>query len=254
MADVAISALCDTGPYRVLEDKFPEITLGDIAATKLSEDAFVDLVEDKKDRMLMRMFFREKVKPLLQADPFQRAEGKFADPTLLDLSRSKVISKRFARFTHLTDEIPTAELAARFKGKDLAYVQRIDLSSNDLLDEDMPIIVDFIKSALPNCANVDLSNNRFHGYDPTLQAALYKSLTELLRQEKIQFVDICGNALASVDGAPFFKRLSESPKLFSKLIWIPMLWVEAGRWKSVVPDSPHGLHERIIDAHRGFYK
>jgi hypothetical protein len=47
----------------------------------------------------------------------------------------------------------------------------------------------------------------------------------------VQYVNVTGNPLASVDREDLWEKLDSKQQL-SKLIWIPWGWLPAGNWKS----------------------
>jgi hypothetical protein len=163
----------------------------------------------------------------------------------VDLSES-ILSSAYEKVARSS---PTPGISKSFnelmKMKDA--ITSLNLSCNNLLDVDLPIIANFVTQC-PNCSIVDVSLNRFYGNDEKRRLIVDEARGTLLRQPAIKVVDICFNPVASVDRADLFHRLSR--EALAKLIWVPKIWLSAGRWKDMLPEANVELVE---ETHNKFY-
>lgn len=119
------------------------------------------------------------------------------------------------------------------------------LSFNNLLDTDLPPLAELTRKISP--AEVNLSHNRIHGYNEHVRSMVDKSLKEIL-QHTSNYVNICGNPIASADRVDFFRSLTKDQ--LGKLIWIPEAWLYPGHWKAMIDAA---LHPDIQKTHEMYY-
>ena len=96
---------------------------------------------------------------------------------------------------------------------------------------------------LPLCKYVDLSFNRYDRESWSL-------IKQILKTNNIQYINICGNPIASLSSRRELSNLEENQ--LKKLIWIFSNWVESGNWKNCLENFKN--HELIEITHSEFYK
>jgi len=156
------------------------------------------------------------------------------DKTKLNLS-GRVFSKVY-KGKVLTRLIPADELVSKLKTLkevDFSTVTEVDLTRNQLNDDDLPHIYE-LATLLPKCAVIDISHNRFHGLQDGDCFVADKALFNLLELKQIKLVVIIGNALATRDREDLFKKLEANTELLAKLVWIPKVWLSHEGWKALV--------------------
>ena len=67
--------------------------------------------------------------------------------------------------------------------------------------------------------------------------------------QRVKFVDLVDNPLASVGRRDFYNKLESSE--LEKLVWIPSNWVDGMGWTVMIDDK--GKHEMIKLAHTRYY-
>jgi len=225
------------------------------------EEALVADVK-QKDKLLMRVFYAQKLQPLLDApDPFgsEHSPGLLKSPSdsietvngCLNL-RDRLISSKFKESTKGLPEylIVTDSLPDKIKSLDKAQIKILDLSRNNLTDEDFESIY-HVATELPNCEEVDLSVNR-------IQGRAREWLLKILRVGHVKWVNVVMNALASVECKDFFQQLKKREKdesgkeIFTKLIWIPDNWLKGAGWRTIIDDKR--FEEDIFAVHNEYYK
>jgi len=235
-----------TGKYEKLFPAFPsEVTLGDIVG--LEEEELLSSIDANK--LLLRLFYREYVRPLQTPNPFFGMQYSASNnqpmvmAAVLDL-KERVISDRFSSVNKRL--IPSSQLETtmtlQYGKTTLDQIEFVDLSNNNLLDSDLPFIERFVTNCLPNCTILRLSGNRIVGDAQSIAA-----LKVLLSQPSISYVDITGNALAALSQIEFFTQLQPH---FNKLIWIPKRWLEHTSWHAMVASADVTT---VVDAHEAFF-
>eukprot|EP00047_Mylnosiga_fluctuans_P018107 m.67029 g.67029 ORF g.67029 m.67029 type:complete len:160 (+) comp7439_c0_seq4:130-609(+) len=143
----SVKSLC-TQRFKDLSVYFPpEITISDLL--RVSEPEALEDVE-RKDRLLMRLFWRIFVEPVRSAvqDPFAKSALLTAGDDVLNLCEllSAVLLKTFQ-----PDKLPTDRLSDVLKTTNKATIKYADLSCNSLLDDDLQHLAaaSEAKSALP---------------------------------------------------------------------------------------------------------
>jgi len=239
-----------TGRYQPLSEYFKGYSKADLE--KLDEEDFLEIAKPEH-RILMKLFIRNLQSSWFPTDPFDSVSSPrlpseniaVTEDGVLNL-KHEVVSKMFKN-----DRLPfisITSLSSKFKNDRMA-IKNLDLSDCNLVDQDLPIIADFVLS-LPNCEILNLSYNRFHGMrDGPERIRMDKALEDILVHKKLRFLDVTGNPLASVDRKDLFKKLTN--KQLTKLIWIPFSWLEGKGWQSLVADKQ--AQEVVLTTHRTYY-
>jgi hypothetical protein len=201
-----------------------------------------DIMEatEPKDRLLMQLFIKEHLEPHLnQPNPFAGESAQFTTKSAwnhetgcLDL-RGRVAPVMYCGLGG-SARCSSRELAQLLQQLNVPpeAVRILDLSENFLGDFDAPYILEFLKT-LPNCKYVNLSNNRLHGFFAESREAVDKALLGILQHSSVEFVNILGNPLASIDRKDLYEKIAEDEeqrKLLRKLIFIPLRWLASNNW------------------------
>jgi hypothetical protein len=246
-------AKLDSGKYKVLAIYFPSLYLEDLATLK--EDDLLEIIKPTEKLLMRNLIKLHLFKHLEQPNPFHSMH--LIPPIPLEKSRKKItkenvnsleLKKRVCskQFKGLTTYIATDELADVLDKNIFGSILYVDLSSNNLFDIDLPEIAKFV-ALLPNCKLLDISFNRFEGIRATCEE-LETSIIAILNLKNMQFLDICGNSIASIEKKDFFYNLS--PEHLEKLIWIPKNWLQGDGWKMVVPEEVWRLVQKV---HGSYY-
>ena len=232
--DTSVASLCK-GRFIRLQCYFEDIVVKDLP---MFEEEFFERHADKTDRALMHLFVVTLLQPLLKDNIPPPSMGKIswneivvdevADMpiTMLVVNCQERLLSSFVNTT-VTGRIGVQTLPlvlfssvprlVKFK-KDIV----INLSDNDLLDVDLPYIVEIgakISSENPDYSVqkiiFNLSHNRLFYADD--------AILSLLRQPCTKRVDITFNALASISRRDFFQSLNPVDKehVETKLVFIP---------------------------------
>jgi hypothetical protein len=117
----------------------------------------------------------------------------------------------------------------------------LDVSRNNLTDEDGHHITKLVTDMLTECAFVDLSVNRFQCKDT-------EWLLGIQKLDRVTTVDITLNSIASEDCRMLLKNADNSLK---KLIFVPEYWLAGDNWRVNVGDSNE--EEEITSVHMNYY-
>jgi hypothetical protein len=222
------------GRFVHLQRYFKGLTLDDLPA--LSPEDLVDAA-DSQDKLLMRVFAKHLGSRLGQLDPFVPPTMPFAQPKkkettrkTLELANGQVLSHAF-KSLRVVGKTPMDEVATKFE-QQMKEVEIVDLSANNLLDDDLPIVVALVERC-PRIQEIDLSNNRFHGYSKDTQPIVDKAIQALLSRSPPTSVNISGNPLATIDRKDLFASFSSTE--LSRLIWIPEPWLKGSGWNNMIP-------------------
>lgn len=128
------------------------------------------------------------------------------------------------------------------------FVVTLDVSFNELMNEDMPFIISLVKEL--ECPVVKLRFNRLgvnasgHNYD-----LVNLAIQELLEHSFTRFIDISGNNMVDINNKPFFQNLTE--KQLSKLIFVHRPWLSSLTWRTLIENpQKEGI---VFAAHRFYY-
>jgi hypothetical protein len=146
--------------------------------------------------------------------------------------------------TSMRDVAHTVGTMCDQSGVPKGYVFSLAISANTLTDADLPFVLDTV-TQLPQCKEVDLSNNRIGmagGSDTS-------SLLRLLDVPHAIFVNITLNPLVAITNFRFFHALSRDH--FKKLIFLTDEWLRMDVWQELVPESHHHLVE---ETHGNYFK
>ena len=137
----------------------------------------------------------------------------------------------------------------------LSAIEVVKMRHNLLEDEDMRYVTAFVeslaRSSLKQQLRVDLSSNRFHGYNMEIREKFDSALCQLLSLDKVVFVIVCHNMLLSSDRKDFFTTVPM--EILSKIIWVPRLWLKRDLWKSLVSGRPATDVADIKAIHEQYY-
>jgi len=231
--------------FTSLQKYFAEIELDDLG--DFSEDELVQLAEPK-DRVRMKIFIKQYLTPFLARDnPYKLHDiptpsAKSSNPSSPRVGdfQGRLISAEFAKAFTDTERISVEDLKKYLS--DTNNLQRLDLSRNNLLDSDLPIIARCIPAS---CAEIDLSYNRFGVSNPEMAT---KAIIDILGHTNLKFLDITVNPIASVDHREFFMKLENQ---FERLIFIPKQWIAGKSWFIMVPGD---WQELVRRTHTEYYK
>lgn len=198
-------------------------------------------------KMLDIMEFLYYLKEALRKKEADHEAAKFEalvnpSPTLLNVRR-RVISKAFKA---LNPKIPA--IREFFHQQDqrmtLLVVRTIEMDRSELTDYDMEDILYVIKtyfdpSRFDGKLVINLSSNKFgdsFAKNQIVYEAFCACLRELLALPQVEFVDISGNPLISLEHKAFFKTFRESDEAtFLKMIWVDAYRsLETGEWKRLI--------------------
>jgi len=234
-----------------LGNYFQNLTVGDLSLF-YAED--LEQMAAPGDKPLMRVCVDDVLGPYLkQTNPFEAKKQLIPvwpqpkasiDPKTLNLT-GLVMPLAFASaapsFAKKTvKEYYTSE-------KEGVFYDVVNFSGNHLLDDDLPEIAKAISKWNPKIVN--LSNNRFHGYDMRYRKEVDKALQDILAVSSVKYVDITANPLASVDRKDLFNLLNKEQ--LKKLIWIPKNWINGGNWKVMIDNK--SFHPEIEKTHKEYY-
>jgi hypothetical protein len=244
-----------TGPYEGLAKYFRGFRVS--ALLEFDEEELANMVSPE-DKFRVRQFARTQLSAAggKGEDPFQEEGGlvqRVGQDVVLALQR-KVVPCAFKNMR--PDLLNMDTLLEKWKDKPnvLASVTLVDLSCNNLLDGDLPKIAEFIQQISSKAFRLCLSSNRLYGRDAAGEpiAEVDEAIVRMLLMEKVLFLDILHNPLASVDRKDLFQRLAQShTAVFRKLIWVPNSWLEGSSWKTMLPEK---FDCRLVyDAHRRYF-
>jgi len=220
------------------EDILEEIPAEDRLLTKIFIKRYLErFFCSKKDRDPFAFPRPEKaMKPMEEQLPSIHA--------IWDLS-GKVLPKKLMNLWEQgkTKLIPIVHLPA-MAAKEAENVRVLDLASSNLLDDDLPFIVEAV-TILHKCEKVILTANRFHG---NRDKEADECLRKLLALDHVRFVDIKRSPMASNDRRGLFENLTEEE--YKKLIFIPRQWVQPLNWFGQVPDICRMV---VYQTHEEFY-
>ena len=249
-----LQVLLEDKKWDLIRSQFDGWTLSDIR--KFTEAELLELVEPPL-RLRTSLFIRTYLTPYLRdaVDP-HASEINIMPPaeitnTCLHL-RTKVCSSKFANFD--VPGIPAERLtvwAYSVPSSDRMLIRSIDLSHNNLFDEDLPLISGLLE-LFPNCNVVDLTRNNIYGRPSIsgIEWGVDKVIIQLL--EKKITVILTYNPMGTIDRKDFFKVIeNESPSLLEHLIWIPEGWLGASGWRSLV--TKETAQEIVLKTHEAFY-
>lgn len=261
MASVVIEKC--VGRFDVLKDYFSGIHVEDLP--KFPPSYFENLAKDQH-KPLMYLFMqqlRSEIQPLEVHRPIDISCKwcNLGTPFLcIDLHGGKVASCMYepslSRVSTpdcnviLRHRLTTFLRSISSKPVDLAL---LDLSFNDLLDADMPFIVDIISVVVAACRGcrvaVSLNHNGLYYPDNTIRL--------LLRLPEVCFLDVQFNAFASNGRRDFFSELQsvELEHVSKKLIFIPKNWlpkeVESEPAKRLFPAEVNA--GQALTTHQSYY-
>ena len=219
--------------FSSLKVYFDRVTIDDL--NNFSES---DLLETtaKEDRMLMKRFIQQTdIGSFLKKSPFDsnvsppntNAEPFDVERGMLNL-RARMISYRMAPYGQ--GRISTSALRALLMHySSLGHIKSIDMSWNNLLDDDLSVIAEALLEVQATCEVINLASNRFHG---VVSDVALIALSKILSLPKLRYLDITGNALATVDQLTFFHACSKEE--FSRLIFIPSNFLKGSAWHIMV--------------------
>lgn len=162
----------------------------------------------------------------------------------MDLRR-QVVSKKLKELTQSRPNISTLEVIARDRVGSNDHFSLIDLSYNQLFDEDLADLLFLIEKLPSDPLTLDISHNRFLGKDSSFDEQFLK----LLSNDKIRHLNVVGNGFASTNKVDLFNRFSKD--LFSKLIFIPEPWLGGTGWYVLVPED---LRDFVLECHQSFFR
>lgn len=144
--------------------------------------------------------------------------------------------------TECLDEILQMPIASQ--------IDAIDLSENYILDAGIKKMREKIwerEDVLPNLTELNLSFNR-------ITAKSLEEFLPLLKREKFSYLNLVGNAAASIDAEPFFSEIES--EYLKKMIIIPSFWIESDNWQVLFKnrtDLHRGIIAEIIAKHKEYY-
>jgi hypothetical protein len=267
MVDKVIAALPEVltdhlsaGKYNRLLKYFADISADDLKMMTKAE--LVDACAPE-DRLLMLSFIKTVLSVFLATDdPFDPEEAPIffvssatdpkrpfvSDSGALDLE-ARVLSSELSKVAATAGKFTIQEAFTQISPQIRKSIKSIRLGCNNLLDSDLPIVAEFV-STCTNCTFVDLSTNRFSGYDlktrPQVDAAL-KSIID-----SVGTVVAVYNTITSIDRADFINSLTAQQ--LGRFIWIPRNWLSAMSWKKMISPEKMQLIDNILDTHVNYYK
>ena len=204
--------------YDKLKPYFEDITVGDISI--ISRDIFIrDLPH--KVRLLGEKFADENLR-----DVFENRRILMKPHTLdyCKIFKSTV----YAKFS-VSDKLSFDVFGEKFE-KDLnEEIKIVDLTKNNLFDEDIPIIVHNI-AHLGSTFSLDikLSDNKLTN--------IY-ALDELFACAAVNRVIIEVNQLDINHLVSWFNDKDRNGRWFQKLIWMPIMWIRLNGWTNIITDE-----------------
>lgn len=213
-----------TEKFSPLKPYFESIETKDLP--DFTVDEFISFAKPKH-KALMKLFiirsidkFLDLHNPFPLPKPSQQEQQKSG---IFDY-HSQLAPKVFANSAYLQGKATVADIIKSISNGAV----EVDLSNNNLTDEDVPAIVLLTETCTPKTVNI--SSNRIHGVADT-QNMTEEAIMKIL--EVVQFLNITWNPFASTDKKDFFARLKQQQ--LERLVWIPEAWVSAGHWKALIP-------------------
>eukprot|EP00300_Choanocystis_sp_HF-7_P034218 c46822_g1_i1.p1 GENE.c46822_g1_i1~~c46822_g1_i1.p1 ORF type:complete len:248 (+),score=51.35 c46822_g1_i1:61-804(+) len=234
-------------PYESLSGYFEKLT--EDGLRRIPESVLLTAA-NQEDRIMMQMFIIERLRGHL-ANPF-RPKAKIDQPSNALNFDGQLVPQVMKGFE--TNKTGIWELPAQLVNEK-GPVAGLSLRANNLLDDDVPCILEAVQACLPKSVPdgmwVDLSSNRISGYDSKAREKVDSALQALLAFPQVTFVNLCANPIASVSRADFFYELQD--ELLLKLIWVPSSMLYSGNWTVLVPTRSDETRSKIIAAHKKFY-
>jgi len=154
------------------------------------------------------------------------------------------------------NRITIEDLTKKLANKKILF-ERVNFSYNNLTDNAIKPLTDLMLTIQKNSeiCMINLSFNRF-------TSIIWSDLKPVLGNQYLQFLDITGNPLSSIDSKDFFFDLinSGSKKLLYKIIFVYEHWLEGKNWVNcLVKDSKvlTALEAEIIAnveySHKNYY-
>ena len=240
--------------FKPLAKYFKDILLEDIE--DMTED---DLLSDisSHHRILMRAFINKHLQSEFQQrgrrpvpsqwKNEQQSEEDEQDPSTLDF-KARLLSNAFRDFNICGKDLVSEIFEKHPEIKsNVSQIDRIDFSSNNLVDGDLEDVYKFI-TQFPYIKEFNLSFNRFFGARFDIQEKVDATIKDIIEHVD-GIVIIVGNPLASAERPKFFAELKEEH--YAKLIFIPENWFSGEHWRNIVP-SQH--HSKVQELHRAFYQ
>eukprot|EP01091_Cochliopodium_minus_P015363 TRINITY_DN5447_c0_g1_i2.p1 TRINITY_DN5447_c0_g1~~TRINITY_DN5447_c0_g1_i2.p1 ORF type:complete len:209 (-),score=44.83 TRINITY_DN5447_c0_g1_i2:16-642(-) len=120
----------------------------------------------------------------------------------------------------------------------------LNLTGNNLSNrQNLKLFIDEILPLIPICKYINL---KFNKYDNEC----WDVLIDLLKMDRIEFLNVSGNLLANISSKKEFSELDIN--LHKKLIWIFDHWLSSETWKNCLD---HDRYNSVINStHLNFYK
>lgn len=267
--DPIIKSLLDKEPFRPLIALFNGPLRGFSSEQLLSvdHDIIVGVTKSGKLRAMLSIFLKDlekerAIKEQCLLVELQDKVQKERNTWCLNLrgrvwssimkGQSVLSGNRRWSIRDLSDALTLAEQDEKKLQQEPAYLI-IDLSENSLLDVDMELVHTFVISYVGHINEsfkdtrfvVDLSYNRFH------EDVCDKWLEELLKHEKIVYVNLCANPIVSIVRKDLFEKFfkKDERQWALKLIFIPYHWLISKGWHRLVSNS-----EKVLEAHELYYE
>jgi hypothetical protein len=243
-ADDTFAALREYGVHSIKDDEF----------AKFFEDELMSVV-NPKHRLLMKLLILRHLHKLLAAPSIPGAALGDAEELVVSkaapvIGLSILAGKMFSSCvpdSMAPEKIPMRGLA-KVVSPHSGQIRVLDLSRNQLIDEDLKFVLDAFRDELPVCSQVDLSQNHISG---NKGFSTVSTLGALANIASLQFIVLHGNPFASIDMKAFFQSAAYSETaLLAKLIWIPQKWVTANNWFALVDKA---RVSDVLAAHIKYY-
>ncbi|KJE89826.1 hypothetical protein CAOG_01247 [Capsaspora owczarzaki ATCC 30864] len=172
---------------------------------------------------------------------------------VLALKDGAVVSTCYGK-SKFSDALTTMDglktyLQDRLGDLSLLQVTTLDLSGNELLNEDLPYVCDVVNAL--QCPVVKLRSNRFGMGQPSTELnSPVHYLASMAASAYVRFVDIVGNYVVGVEWAPAYQRFA-NPTTWHKLVYIPLVWLKGHDWTK--PDICGQYVTAAKDCHEDFY-
>lgn len=130
----------------------------------------------------------------------------------------------------------------------------VDLSANNLLSGDLPLVYDFLKFLNPYLQHgsiVSLESNRIHGVGD-YREVIDKFVPELANLTNVGYINLKTNPFCSVDRLDFFKALGAEDLMTKKLIWVEKYNLSGQGWTNLVKSQE--VANSVRDTHSKYYK
>ena len=256
---------------RVLDDFV--MTLGDIAFLK--EEDLVGLASGGPDGLALKLLYRKYLRPMAVTGLTRRAGGRVEAQEAADALASgragveatlvaggrvldgqgklgSVVSTRGG--ASRVDVAGVGEYVAAL-GDKAGAIEVVDVSRNNLMDEDLIALGEMIGRLLPNVRVVDAGGNRVHGFTSETKDAVGDAVEALLGLPKLEFLVLSSNPFATKDSLPFFSSISLDA--LARLVWIPHKFLASESWASLFSLRPEADRSSVIDVvartHMRFY-